>query len=91
MTFALASGVCYTKGIGGKPIMNKFTVFMDRDEESQKWYAHNDDIPIMLEDASLDTLINRVKLAAPEMLALNGQSSHDVHLTFKMESQAVVA
>jgi hypothetical protein len=64
-------------------MMNNFTIFMDWDAEAQKWYAQNDDIPIMLEDASLDTLIARVKLAAPEMLALHGQRPDNVHLLFK--------
>jgi hypothetical protein len=45
----------------------------------------------MLEDASLDTLIERVKLAAPELLELNGKPHTDIHLLFKMEAQAVAA
>jgi hypothetical protein len=39
--------------------MNKYTVFLSWDDEASKWYALNDDIPIILEDASLDTLIGR--------------------------------
>jgi len=72
-------------------VMTKYTVSLDWDEEAAKWYALNDEIPIMLEDASLDMLMQRVKLAAPELLEMNGKPHVDVYLLFKMESQAVVA
>ncbi|MDR0643264.1 MAG: DUF1902 domain-containing protein [Treponema sp.] len=64
---------------------------MNWDEEASKWYALNDDIPIILEDASLDTLIDRVKMATPELLELNRKPHVDIHLFFKMERQAVIA
>ena len=70
--------------------MNEYTVLLNYDEEAQKWYAQNDDIPILLEDFSLDTLISRVKQAAPEMLELN-KLPPNACLLFKMEAQAVVA
>jgi len=62
--------------------MNEYTVSLDWDEEAAKWCALNDDIPIVLEDASLDTLIYRVKLATPELLELNGKPHADIHLLF---------
>ena len=71
--------------------MDEYTVLLARDDEAGKWFAQNDDIPIMLEDVSLDALIRRVKLAAPEMLELNGRPHADTRLLFKMEAQAVVA
>ena len=71
--------------------MNEYTVSLTWDEEAAKWYALNDDIPIMLEDASLDSLIHRVKLATPELLELNNKPFSNIHLLFKMEAQAVVA
>ena len=71
--------------------MTEYIISLDWDEETARWYAINDDIPIMLEDASLDVLINRVKLAAPELLELNGKPHTDQNLLFKMEAQAVVA
>ena len=58
--------------------MNEYTVSLDWDEEAARWYALNDDIPITLEDASLDTLIYRVKLATPELLELNGKPHADI-------------
>ncbi|MCL2211585.1 MAG: DUF1902 domain-containing protein [Treponema sp.] len=71
--------------------MNEYTVTLTFDDEAQKWYALNDEIPIILEDSSLETLINRVKLAVPEMLEINNLPKTDIYLTFKMEPQAVVA
>ena len=71
--------------------MIEYVVSLAWDEEASKWYALNDDIPIMLEDTSLDVLIERVKLATPELLELNAKPHTDIHLLFKMEAQAVVA
>ena len=71
--------------------MGTYTVSLDWDEEAAKWYAINEEIPIMLEDASLDMLIRRVKMAAPELLELNGKLPAASGLLFKMEAQAVVA
>jgi hypothetical protein len=71
--------------------MNEYEVSLNWDDEARKWYALNDDIPIILEGASLDTLIDRVKLAVPEILEMNGQPHTDIHLLFKMERRAVMA
>jgi len=71
--------------------MNEYTVSLGWDEEAARWYAMNDDIPIALEDGSLDKLIFRVKLATPELLELNGKPYANIHLLFRMETQAVVA
>jgi hypothetical protein len=71
--------------------MNEYTVLLAWDNEAAKWYALNDDIPIMLEDASLDTLIDRVKTATPELLELNRKPHEGIRLFFEMERQAVMA
>ncbi|MDR1972814.1 MAG: DUF1902 domain-containing protein [Treponema sp.] len=71
--------------------MTEYTVLLAWDEEAGKWYAQNDEIPVILEDVSLDTLIRRVKLASPELLEINGKPHADIRLLFKMEVQAVVA
>jgi len=71
--------------------MNEYVVTIAFDDEAQKWYAQNDDIPILLEDLSIDILINRVKLAVPEMLELNNIPHTGFHLIFKMETEAVMA
>ena len=67
------------------------SIMLSFDEEAQKWYAQNDEIPIILEDFSLDVLINRVKLAVPEMLEINNLPKTDVYLAFEMEPQMVIA
>jgi hypothetical protein len=71
--------------------VNEYTITIAFDDEAQKWYAQNDAIPIMLEDASLDALISRVKLAAPEMLEINNMPHAGMQLIFRMEAQAVMA
>jgi len=70
--------------------MNEYTVVLSFDDEAQKWYAQNDEIPIILEDFSLDSLIKRIKLAVPEMLEINNIKKTDIYLAFKMETQAVM-
>jgi len=73
------------------PSTDEYTIAVAFDDEARKWYAQNDDIPIILEDDSLDKLINRVKLAAPEMLEINNLPYEKIKLIFKIEAQAVVA
>ena len=68
----------------------EYAVTVAFDDEAQKWYAQNDDIPLILEDYSLDKLVSRVKIAAPEMLEMNNLLHKDVKLSFKIEPQAVV-
>jgi len=70
--------------------MNEYTIILSFDDEAHKWYAQNDEIPILLEDFSLETLIDRVKLAVPEMLEINNMPKTDTYLAFKMEPQAVM-
>jgi uncharacterized protein YbaR (Trm112 family) len=72
------------------PQRDDYQIAIAFDNEAQKWYAQNDDIPIILEDDSLDTLINRVKLAAPEMLEINNMPCKNIKLSFKIESHMVI-
>lgn len=71
--------------------IDEYAVMVAFDTEAKKWYAQNDDIPIALEGDSLDVLINRVKLAVPEMLEMNNKPSDKAKLSFKIEPQAVMA
>ena len=41
------------------------------DDEAEVWIAVCDDIPLTLESESLDELINRVRLAASEIIKMN--------------------
>ncbi len=71
--------------------MNEYTVLLTWDDEARVWNATNDEIPIVLESGSADALIERVKIAVPEMLELNGKEYKNVRLLFKAERLAVVA
>ena len=71
--------------------MDIYIITIKFDEEASVWYAVNDDIPIALEADSVDVLMDRVKLAAPELLELNGKTCKNVILQFSMEREAVLA
>jgi len=71
--------------------MSKYTIILTWDEEASVWIAENNDIPIALESDSLDKLIKRVRIAAPELLELNGKENKDIILHFEMECQTMVA
>ena len=71
--------------------MLDYIILLTWDEEASVWVAENDDIPIALEAASLDTLMERVRIAAPELLELNKELNKKVSLRFKMEHQTLVA
>ena len=70
--------------------MKDYTVLVTWDEQAKVWGAVSDEIPLALESGSLDALIERVKIATPEILELNGKESSLVRLLFKAERQAVV-
>ena len=50
----------------------EYTVFCEWDPEAGVWYSESDQIPIGLESPSLDRLIEKVRMAAPELAELNG-------------------
>ena len=53
--------------------MKEYTVTMKWDSEAMVWYAVCDDIPMALESDSFDKLVERVKIATPEILELNNK------------------
>jgi len=71
--------------------MDEYTIDIAFDDEAQRWYAINDAIPLALEDDSLDALINRIKIAAPDVLEANNMPYNGITLLFKVEAQAVMA
>jgi len=71
--------------------MNEYIVLLSWDDEASVWIAENDDIPIAFESDSLDALIERVRIATPELLELNGRTTINSTLHFKMERQTMVA
>jgi hypothetical protein len=71
--------------------MDEYEILLVWDDEACVWVAENDDIPVALEADSLDALIERVRIAVPELLELNGKNYANVALNFKMERQTVMA
>lgn len=51
--------------------METYNVEISWDDEAKVWLANCDEIPLAMEDGSLDKLIYRVKIAAPELIELN--------------------
>jgi len=58
------------------------------DNDANVWTATSDDVPgLVLESGSLDALMERVRYAVPELLALNAKSQ-PFSLTFLSEHSA---
>jgi len=56
------------------------------DAEARVWIAMSDDVPgLVLESGSYDALVERVRLAAPELLELNKNYTGPVTLFFTTE------
>lgn len=61
------------------------------DEEAAVWVATSEDVPgLTLESGSFDALVERVRIAVPELLALNG-SKGDITLTLRSQRQERLA
>ncbi|MCL2579879.1 MAG: DUF1902 domain-containing protein [Oscillospiraceae bacterium] len=67
--------------------MTEYTIQLTWDDEASAWLAINDEIPIALEDGSLDALMVHVKYVAPEILVENGRftDSKEIQLRFRAE------
>ena len=70
--------------------MNEYKVNLFWAEEAKVWIASCDEIPLVLEDGSLDKLIYRVKLAAPELIELNNLPKYDSLLINLMQREKMV-
>ena len=60
-----------------------YLVDINWDAEAAVWYAVCDDIPLALESGSFDALIERVKIAAKEILELNDDTQKSAQLCIK--------
>ena len=65
--------------------MKEYVINLFWDEEAFVWVAENEDIPIILESGSLDLLIERVRIATPELLQLNNSGNEMPMLRFQAE------
>ncbi len=70
-----------------------YNIQLEWDDEAKVWMATSDDIPgLILEDESADKLIQRVMLAAPEIIELNGvEKRQDFYFHCTRHERAVVA
>ena len=60
----------------GKEAKMEYGVTFTWDAESGVWIAESEDISgLVLEGGSLDALMERVRFAVPELLALNGEET----------------
>lgn len=70
----------------------EYTVKLTWDDEAAVWVATSDDIPgLVLESGSFDALLERVRFAAPELLALNNAKPSSFGLTFLSERHERIA
>jgi len=58
-------------------IFMNIPIIIKWDSEAEVWLGINDDIGLALESGSYDALIERIKIAVPEMLELNGFDKYD--------------
>ena len=60
-----------------------YRVNMLWDTEANVWVATSEDVPgLVLESGSFDALLERIKYAIPELVALNGQKVSSYNITF---------
>ncbi len=69
----------------------EYVVKLIWDDEAAVWVATSDDIPgLVLESGSFDALLERVRFAAPELLALN-HGEEPISLSFLSERRERIA
>ena len=62
---------------------HEYAINLSWDEEASVWIATSDEVfGLILEDESCDTLIERVRLAVPELLAFEAPVVNDIFLDF---------
>jgi len=72
--------------------MEEYIITLFWDEEASVWIAESQDIPgLILESSSFDELVEKVKLAVPELLDIDKPNNSRIKLHFKAERLAVVA
>lgn len=70
---------------GPMEVTMELTIKMTWDPEARVWIAESEDVPgLALESGSFDALLERVRFAVPELLALN-HAKAPVMLTFQSE------
>jgi hypothetical protein len=68
-----------------------YEIDINWDDEAGVWCAVCDNIPLALESHSFDALVTRVKIAAYEILEMNGKIEKDTRLCFKANHWECIA
>lgn len=68
-------------------VANEYPVGLYLDADEDRWIAVSDDLPIATEANTLDELIERVWLIAPEIAQLNGHTG-PLNLRFVLHTSA---
>ncbi len=64
----------------------EYVIHLTWDDEASVWTATSEDIPgLVLESGSFDALLERSRIAIPELLALNSPSPTTLSLSFISE------
>lgn len=64
----------------------EYVIHLTWDDETNVWIATSDDIPgLVLESGSFDALLERSRIAIPELLALDSSSPSPLSLSFVSE------
>ena len=64
----------------------EYVIHLTWDNEANVWIATSDDIPgLVLESGSFDALLERSRIAIPELLALNAPPQSPLSLSFISE------
>lgn len=70
----------------------EYVINLTWDDEAAVWVATSDDIPgLVLESGSFDALLERIRFATPELLALNKQEVSSLSLAFISERHERIA
>ena len=72
--------------------MNDYVINLIWDQDVHVWIATSDDIPgLVLEHGSFDALLERVRVAVPELLALNAPGTKEISIHYNTQRQERLA
>lgn len=66
----------------------KVSIKLRWDDEAAVWIATSSDVPgLALESGSFDALIERLRIAVPELMKLNASASSELNLSYLTERE----
>jgi len=64
----------------------KYTITLKWDSELDRWYIDSSDIPgLWMESGSLDALLQKIRITAPDLIAFNCNYTGPVELNFAID------